>query len=46
MFDNMLSDQETLGEFITRKPSVPPIADDRPINEYFLLRSADPNIPI
>ncbi len=46
MFDNMLSDPETLGEFITRKPSVPPIADDRPINEYFLLRSADPNIPI
>lgn len=46
LFDNMLSDQETLGEFITLKPSVPPIADDRPINEYFLLRSADPKIPI
>jgi spermidine synthase len=46
VFDNMLSDQETLGEFITLKPSVPPIADDRPINEYFLLRSADPKIPI
>ncbi len=46
IFDNMLSDQETLGEFITLKPQVPPIADDRPINEYFLLRSADPKIPI
>jgi predicted membrane-bound spermidine synthase len=46
IFDNMLSDQETLGEYISLKPSVPPIADDRPINEYFLLRSADPNIPI
>lgn len=46
IFENMLSDQETLREFITLKPSVPPIADDRPINEYFLLRSADPNIPI
>ncbi|MFL6451150.1 MAG: fused MFS/spermidine synthase [Bryobacteraceae bacterium] len=46
IFDNMLSDEETLQEYITLKPSVPPIADDRPINEYFLLRSADPNIPI
>jgi spermidine synthase len=46
LFDNMLSDPETLGEFISLKPSVPPIADDRPINEYFLLRSADPKIPI
>ncbi len=46
LFDNMLSDPETLGEFITLKPTVPPIADDRPINEYFLLRSADPKIPI
>jgi predicted membrane-bound spermidine synthase len=46
IFDNMLSDQETLGEYISLKPSVPPIADDRPINEYFLLRSADPKTPI
>jgi len=46
IFDNMLSDPETLGEFISLKPSVPPIADDRPINEYFLLRSADPKVPI
>jgi len=46
LFDNMLSDPETLGEFISLKPTVPPIADDRPINEYFLLREADPKIPI
>jgi len=41
MFDDVLADGEQhLDDFIKRDPSVPPIQDDRPINEYFLLRHA------
>ena len=41
MFDEVVGDGEQhLDDFIKRDPSVPPIQDDRPINEYFLLRHA------
>ncbi|MFL6417664.1 MAG: spermidine synthase, partial [Bryobacteraceae bacterium] len=46
IFRRMLSHQATLGDFTSLQPSVPPISDDRPINEYFLLRSVNPHIPI
>ncbi len=39
MFDDVVGDGEQhLDDFIKADPSVPPIQDDRPINEYFLLR--------
>jgi predicted membrane-bound spermidine synthase len=39
MFDDVVGDGEQhLDDFIKGDPSVPPIQDDRPINEYFLLR--------
>jgi hypothetical protein len=41
MFDDVVGDGEQhLEDFIKRDPFVPPIQDDRPINEYFLLRDA------
>ena len=41
MFDDVLSDGEKhLSDFIKADPSVPAIQDDRPVNEYFLLREA------
>ena len=41
MFDDVLGDGEQhLDDFIKLAPSAPPIQDDRPINEYFLLRHA------
>jgi predicted membrane-bound spermidine synthase len=46
LFDDVLDGEHPLQDFITPGPSVPPIADDRPINEYFLLRSADHKLPI
>jgi spermidine synthase len=39
MFDEVVGDgEQQLGDFTKRDPSVPPVQDDRPINEYFLLR--------
>jgi hypothetical protein len=46
LFDDVLDGEHPLEDFITLGPSVPPIADDRPINEYFLLRSANHRLPI
>jgi spermidine synthase len=46
MFDDVLSTPESLDDLIKQDPSTPPIADDRPINEYFLLRAADPGLPL
>jgi spermidine synthase len=41
MFDDVLADGEKpLSGFIASDPSAPPIQDDRPVNEYFLLRQA------
>jgi spermidine synthase len=41
MFDDVLADGEThLSGLIAQAPSAPPIQDDRPVNEYFLLRHA------
>jgi spermidine synthase len=38
-FDRVLSHEMTLGQFIALSPSTPALQDDRPINEYFLLRT-------
>jgi hypothetical protein len=39
MFDEVLDDERTLDSFIAKAPQAPPITDNRPVNEYFLLRS-------
>ncbi len=39
MFDDTLEGEKTFASLIGLKPSIPPITDDRPINEYFFLRS-------
>jgi spermidine synthase len=41
MFEEVVGDEEHLKDFIAADPSVPPLTDNRPINEYFLLRSRD-----
>jgi spermidine synthase len=46
IFDSMLDGEESPIDYIKPKPNVPPMADNRPVNEYFLLRSADSNLPI
>jgi spermidine synthase len=38
MFDYVISREESLDSLIARAPTVHPIDDDRPVNEYFLLR--------
>jgi spermidine synthase len=38
-FERMLSGQMTTEQLIALAPSVSPLQDDRPINEYFLLRT-------
>jgi spermidine synthase len=38
MLANVLSRERTLDSLIAPAPSIPPIDDDRPINEYFFLR--------
>jgi spermidine synthase len=38
MLTGVLSRQKSLDSLIAAAPAVPPIGDDRPINEYFLLR--------
>ena len=40
MFGKVLDNEVELEDFITSDPTVPAMTDDRPINEYFLLRSA------
>jgi len=37
-FDRVLSTETTTGQMIALSPSTPALQDDRPINEYFLLR--------
>ncbi len=37
-FDRVLSIETTTGQMIARSPTTPALQDDRPINEYFLLR--------
>jgi predicted membrane-bound spermidine synthase len=37
-FNLMLSTEMTTGQLIDRSPSTPALQDDRPINEYFVLR--------
>jgi spermidine synthase len=39
-FDRMLSTETTTDQVIALSPSTPALQDDRPINEYFLLRSS------
>ena len=38
LFGDVLDSEEELQDFISPAPATPPITDDRPINEYFLLR--------
>jgi spermidine synthase len=38
-FDRVLSNEMTLDQLIALSPSTPALQDDRPINEYFLLRT-------
>jgi spermidine synthase len=39
-FATLLSEELPMKELLTLSPSTPPLSDDRPINEYFLLRSS------
>jgi predicted membrane-bound spermidine synthase len=39
MMDEVLSGEKRVSDLIGADPSQPPIGDDRPVNEYFLLRS-------
>lgn len=39
MMEDVLSGEKRLSDLIGVDPSQPPIGDDRPVNEYFLLRS-------
>jgi spermidine synthase len=39
MMDEVLSGEKRVNDLIGADPSQPPIGDDRPVNEYFLLRS-------
>jgi predicted membrane-bound spermidine synthase len=39
-FDRMLTDKMTLDQVIAFSPATPALQDDRPINEYFLLRTS------
>jgi hypothetical protein len=40
-FDLMLSAEMTTEQLIALAPTTPALEDDRPINEYFLLRTPD-----
>jgi hypothetical protein len=40
MLGDTLDGEKSLANLIAAKPATPPITDDRPINEYFFLRSA------
>jgi predicted membrane-bound spermidine synthase len=39
MMEDVLGGEKRVGDLIGVDPSQPPIGDDRPVNEYFLLRS-------
>ncbi len=39
MMDRVLAGEKRLGDLIAQDPSQPPITDEHPVNEYFLLRS-------
>ena len=39
MMTRVLAGEKKVDDLIATDPSVPPITDERPINEYFLLRS-------
>lgn len=41
-FAAVLNTRTTLDQLIAEAPDLPPLTDDRPINEYYLLRRADP----
>jgi spermidine synthase len=41
MFADVLGREQSLDSFVAAEPSVSPITDDRPINEYYLLRSVN-----
>jgi spermidine synthase len=42
MFDDVLADgQQNLDDMVARDPSEPALTDNRPVNEYFLLRHAE-----
>jgi len=38
MFDALLGVEQPIARLASIRPQVPPIRDDRPINEYFFLR--------
>ncbi|HLW75850.1 MAG TPA: hypothetical protein VKS01_02675 [Bryobacteraceae bacterium] len=38
-FEAVLSNERTLQSFIDRDPAAPALSDDRPVNEYYLLRT-------
>jgi predicted membrane-bound spermidine synthase len=38
LFGDVLDGEQSLDDYIKPSPATPPITDDRPINEYFLLR--------
>jgi spermidine synthase len=39
-FDSLLRQELPMKDLLTLSPSTPPLSDDRPINEYYLLRSS------
>lgn len=41
IFSMVLSMEKTPAEIIARSPRTPPMQDDRPVNEYYLLRSLE-----
>jgi spermidine synthase len=42
LFGKVFSQEKPMKSFVDPSPSTPPLADDRPINEYFLLREVWP----
>ena len=38
MFDMILENEIPIADLIARAPSTPALRDDRPINEYYVLR--------
>lgn len=45
LFAKVFSQEQPLANFISPSPATPAMDDDRPINEYFLLRRAWPDLP-
>jgi hypothetical protein len=44
IFASILRQKTSIDRIIALAPDAPPLQDDRPMNEYFLLRSVAPNI--